>query len=262
MSWRRAGELTCRAVVPLWQTPETTVEEMHAQLPLRDEHGRLWRAGVAKFFIDGVIDTGTGWLYEPDTLGDGTEPFWPEPERYAAAVKLFAQAGFQCSTHATGDRGVRAALDAYLRPAHRAASPTGSSTSRRSPMSTSTASCGRAWWRRCSRCTCSGGGPTTAIRGLHGSAPSGPPEHGAPPICCEPARRLALGSDWPVAQNDPRLGMAWARLRRKPGDLDTRVFEPDQRLSAIDTLHGYTTAAAATVGERELGGRIIPGLRG
>ena len=73
--------------------------------------------------------------------------------------------------------------------------------------------------------------------------------------------RLALGSDWPVAQNDPRLGMAWARLRRKPGDLDTRVFEPDQRLSAIDTLHGYTTAAAATVGERELGGRIIPGLR-
>src|SRR5579875_2809090 len=107
------GDLLLRCIVPFWITPETSFEEMEALVGLRDERGSLWRGGVAKFFIDGVIDTGTGWLYEPDTLGGGTAPFWPDPDRYAKAVRLFAQAGFQCATHATGDYGVRAALDAY-----------------------------------------------------------------------------------------------------------------------------------------------------
>ena len=84
-----------------------------AALPHRDAFGRRWRGGVAKFFIDGVIDAGTGWLYEPDAEGEGTLPFWPDPAHYRAAVARFAGAGFQCATHATGDRGVREALDAY-----------------------------------------------------------------------------------------------------------------------------------------------------
>jgi predicted amidohydrolase YtcJ len=107
------GDLTCRVVVPLWQKPDTSFAEMRDQLPCRDERGRLWRCGAAKFFIDGIIETGTAWLVEPDAKGQGTKPFWPVPERYAEAVALFAKAGFQCITHAVGDRGVRAALDAY-----------------------------------------------------------------------------------------------------------------------------------------------------
>ena len=57
-----AGDLTLRLRVPLLQMPETTEDEMRAQLPLRDAGGRLWRGGVAKFFADGVIDSGTAWL--------------------------------------------------------------------------------------------------------------------------------------------------------------------------------------------------------
>jgi predicted amidohydrolase YtcJ len=257
-----AGDLTCRAVVPLWQTPETPFDEMRAQLGLRDEHGCLWRGGVAKFFIDGVIDTGTGWLYEPDTLGDGTEPFWPDPDRYAEAVKLFAQAGFQCVTHATGDRGVRAALDAYL-----AAGAPGGVRHRIEHIETLTdVDLDRFYregvvasmqplhmqWRRADNSD-SWALRLGTERAVHAWRTADLLRSGA---------RLPLGSDWPVAQNDPRLGMAWARLRRRPGDLDGRVFEPDQRLSGLDTLHGYTTAAAATVGERHLGGRIMEGLRG
>lgn len=68
---------------------------------------------VAKFFIDGVIDSGTGWLVEPDTIGDGRESFWPDVDRYHRAVSFFSSHGFQCVTHATGDRGVREALDTY-----------------------------------------------------------------------------------------------------------------------------------------------------
>ncbi|HZA34777.1 MAG TPA: amidohydrolase family protein, partial [Vicinamibacterales bacterium] len=83
------GDLTCRVVVPLWQQPDATAAEMRDQLPFRDDRGRLWRCGAAKFFIDGVIETGTAWLVEPDSKGQGAHPFWPEPERYAEAVALF-----------------------------------------------------------------------------------------------------------------------------------------------------------------------------
>jgi predicted amidohydrolase YtcJ len=55
--------------------------------------------------------------------------------------------------------------------------------------------------------------------------------------------------------------MAWARLRRTPGAPARRTFEPHQRLSGLEALAGYTTGAAATIGESALGGRIAPGLR-
>jgi predicted amidohydrolase YtcJ len=54
--------------------------------------------------------------------------------------------------------------------------------------------------------------------------------------------------------------MAWARLRRHPGR-DHAPFEPEQRLTGLQALEGYTTGAAAVVGEQDAGGRIAPGLR-
>ncbi len=107
------GDLVQRFVVPFTIVPESQQDDWAELLRHRDARGRRWRAGVAKFFIDGVIDAGTGWLYEPDSEGEGTLPFWPDPQHYRRAVATFARAGFQCATHATGDRGVREALDAY-----------------------------------------------------------------------------------------------------------------------------------------------------
>jgi len=46
---------------------------------------------VAKFFIDGVIDSGTGWLVEPDSEGDGREAFCPDVDRYRRAVRYFSE---------------------------------------------------------------------------------------------------------------------------------------------------------------------------
>jgi predicted amidohydrolase YtcJ len=256
-----AGDLTVRAIVPLWQKPEMSFDEMRDQLRFVGEHGRLWRGGVAKFFIDGVIDTGTGWLYEPDTLGDGLAPFWPDPDRYAEAVRIFAGAGFQCVTHATGERGVRAALDAYLAAGaaegvrHRVEhiETTTDADLARFPREQVIASMQplHMQWRE------DDGSDSWAAR-------LGPERAGRAWRTGDLLRTgatLALGSDWPVAQNDPRIGMAWARLRRQPGAPGRRTFEPDQRLTGLEALEGYTTGAAATVGESALGGRIAPGLR-
>jgi predicted amidohydrolase YtcJ len=73
---------------------------------------------------------------------------------------------------------------------------------------------------------------------------------------------LALGSDWPVAGHDPREGMAWARLRRRPGDRDAEAYMPQQRLTAIEALEGYTSEAARAVEDQAVAGRLAPGYRG
>ena len=255
------GDLTCRVVVPLWQKPETTPAEMRDQLPFRDERGRLWRCGAAKFFIDGVIETGTAWLVEPDTKGQGRHPFWPEPERYAEAVALFAGAGFQCITHAVGDRAVQAALDAYeaagaARGIRHRIEHIELLESRDVP--------------RFARL-----GVTASMQPLHMAAARadgsdewaarvGPERtaHAFPTrTLLASGANLALGSDWMVAPFDPRLGMAWARLRRIPGRLEMPPRASDQALTAEETLAGYTTGAARAISEEHLSGRIKPGYR-
>ena len=256
-----AGELTLRLRVPLLQMPEATEDEMVAQLPLRDARGRLWRGGMAKFFADGVVDSGTAWLEQPDTQGAGTEPFWPDPERLARAIELFAHAGFQCATHAIGDRAARFTLAAYLRAGaapgvrHRlehletlpddlvAAIPAAGVVASMQPIhlryvrGDGTGS----WAGRL--------GPTRAARAFRTRDLL---DHGA---------ILALGSDWPVAGDDPRLGMAAARLRRLPGAPDTHAVTPDQALTALEALEGYTVACAAAASEERVAGRIRPGMR-
>ncbi|MEZ4500113.1 MAG: amidohydrolase family protein [Thermomicrobiales bacterium] len=72
---------------------------------------------------------------------------------------------------------------------------------------------------------------------------------------------LALGSDWMVAPFDPRLGMAWARLRRRPGQPERPPILADQRLSPLEALQGYTTSAAFTVSEEAVSGQIKVGYR-
>jgi predicted amidohydrolase YtcJ len=254
--------LTLRLVVPLWIKPEHDDATQEALLAHRDAAGDLWRGGVAKFFIDGVVETGTAWLEEPDTRGDGTRPFWPNPDRYTAAVARFAGAGFACATHAVGDRAVRAALDAYraARPPRRGRhriehlESLGDETLDRVAAEGVAASMQplHMQWRQAD------GSDEWAVRLGHRRAARA----FRTGDLLRTGALLPLGSDWPVAPYDPRYGMAWARLRRRPGARDARPFEPEQQLTGAEALAGYTTAAAAVVGEEDRSGRIGPGMRG
>jgi predicted amidohydrolase YtcJ len=250
------GELVTRILTPFTIEPDTPEELWEAYARAGGEHGRRWRAGVAKFFIDGVIDSGTGWLVEPDTAGGGQASFWPDVDRYRRAVAFFASRGFQCVTHATGDRGVRQALDTY---AHAGAAP--GIRHRIEHIETLQAE----------------DLPRFAAQGVVASMQA---QH---MMWLDPARRdnwsrrlgddrcaflirslresgatIALGSDWPVARYDPREGMAAARLRRPPGHTDRAAYD-DQALDGLQALEGYTTGAALTGGDVDRLGRLAPG---
>ena len=218
------GDLTLRCVVPLLFEPDTTDEEIEALLALRDRRGRRWRAGAAKFFIDGVIDTGTAWLFEPGPHGEGTEPFWPDPARYAEVVARCARAGFQCATHAIGDRGDRGGARRVprRRGARAGAAPD------RAPRDAAR--------RELARLAAEG--VAASMQPLHAAGLDVPgpfnwrdnlqPEQVAAGFRWGDIRRsgaiLALGSDWPVVSADPRFGLAWARLRRAPGHPERTPF--------------------------------------
>lgn len=256
------GELTLRMAVPLWLKPEHGEDVVTEYLSLSDEHGALWRGGIAKFFIDGVVETGTAWLEEPDTRGQGQVPFWPTEAAYAETVARFTAAGFQCITHAVGDRAVRAALDAYK---NAGPPPPGRGRHRIEHLETLSDETLARVARE---------GVAASMQPLHmqwrhadGSdewAVRLGPERAARAFRTADLRAagavLPLGSDWPVAPSDPRIGMAWARLRRHPGRPELEPWEPAQRLDPVATLEGYTTHAAAVIGAEARSGRIAPGF--
>jgi predicted amidohydrolase YtcJ len=256
------GDLTVRLLVPMHQEPGISDDEVERRLGLAGEHGGRWRAGTAKFFLDGVLDSGTAWLVDPGPGGVNAAPFWPDVERYRELVARFTQAGFSAITHAVGDGAVRGALDAYeaagrpVRGKHRvehietlmdadlprfAALDVAASMQ---PLHMEGLD-----------------DPTTPSSWVDGLS-DGRYERGFR------ARDLAdsgaivpLGSDWMVADFDPRVGMAWARLRRKPGHPALVPYLPEQALTAEQTLRGYTTSAAAVAGDEGVYGRLRPGLR-
>ena len=237
--------------------------EMRERLAFGTKRGRLWRCGAAKFFIDGVDRDRHRLAGRAGHEGPGrASRSGPSPSATPRRVRSSPRAGFQCITHAVGDGRCAARLDAYEAAGLRLAFITASSTSSWSRQR-------RAALRRTGRrrldAAAAHGGPRRADGGDEWAAAARPGTHarGVPPARPSPPRApmLALGSDWMVAAFDPRLGMAWARLRRTPGLFEMPPRAGDQALTALQTLEGYTTAAAKTVSEDEVSGRVKPGYR-
>jgi predicted amidohydrolase YtcJ len=256
------GDLTLRIVVPMHQEPAITDEEVDHRLMLAGERGALWRTGTAKFFLDGVLESGTAWLLDAGPNGRNAHPFWPSVERYAQLVDRFTRAGFSAITHAVGDGAVNGALDAY----ERAGRPH-KGMHRVEHIETLV----DADLPRFTQLGVAASMQPLHLEGLDDpDAPSawldglsaGRAERGfRSGDLARGGATLPLGSDWMVADFDPRVGMAWARLRRTPGRPDRTPYLPGQALTALQTLHGYTTHAARVNGDEQVYGRLTPGLR-
>jgi len=257
-----AAELPVRLVVYIWLQPGMDDRQIDAAIARAGATGRRWRAGAVKLFLDGVVDQGTAWLGAPDPLGRVTGPNWPDPARYAELVHRCVAAGLGCATHAIGDRAIRTALDAY------AAAPA------RAP--------GQPPCRVEHAELCDPGdigrfatnGVIASMQPIHVRSVAAAPEaawagrlddrrRGWGWPCADLARAgavLAFGSDWPVADSDPRLGLTWARRRRPPGQAGLG-YRADQALDAEAALRGYTRGAAIAAGDPDAG-VIAVGARG
>lgn len=248
------GELDHRVTVHHWHAVADTDADVARAIAGKRRAGRLWQAGAIKLFSDGVIDTGTAWLHASDTLGDGRAAFWPSWERFAQVVHAYHEAGMLIATHAVGDYAVSRVLDVYAELPPRPGLPFHSiehlevladadvSALRGSGITASMQPLHMQWRE-------SDGGDNWAVRLGRERAATGYRVRDV----IEAGVRLVLGSDWPVAQYDPRLGMAWARGRHTPGQASAHVFEPEQRLTGEEALLAYTLWPAQARGHADRG---------
>lgn len=253
------GELDHRVTVHHWHAVSDGDDEVARRIAGKDRRGRLWQAGAIKLFSDGVIDTGTAWLHAPDACGDGRVPFWPSWERYAEVVRAYHDAGMLIATHAVGDYAVSRVLDVYATLPARDGSPFHSiehlevlsdadvEQLRTSDVTASMQPLHMQW--RAADDSDNWAMRLGSDRAATGFRVRDVLDAGVP---------LVLGSDWPVAQYDPRIGMAWARGRHAPGDPSAHVFEPEQMLTGEEALLAYTLWPARARGHEDRG-VIAPG---
>jgi predicted amidohydrolase YtcJ len=257
------GQLPLRLRLAPWRRPEDDDDTVKRLLALHGRSGKLWEVAAVKLFLDGTIDGGTAWLHEPDCHGQSTHAYWQDPRDYTEAVRVLAQAGIQTATHAIGDAAVEHVLDTLA-----TAVPAGSTVRHRIEHIETLPS---------------GQIPRFAeLRVVASMQPShaayytraNHSDNWSRRLGDERASRawrcrdilntgatLTLGSDWPIAPYDPRSVMAAAQLRRPADRPDLGPVGPGQALTALQALHGYTTAPALTASAGHLGGRIAPGYR-
>ncbi len=99
----------------LWMKPDQEVEEQ-VELVLRECSKRrqpYFGINTAKIFVDGVIEGGTGYLFEPYKHKPGYrgEPLWL-PEQLNDITAALDEKNIQIHIHVIGDAAARIALDA------------------------------------------------------------------------------------------------------------------------------------------------------
>lgn len=214
----------------------------------RRYRGDWVRAGIVKFFMDGVVEGHTAALLnpyanEPNNRGKAHYP----NDRYKRMLVELDRRGFAVMTHAIGDGAVREALDGY-----EAAIKANGPRDRR--------------WRIEHIEVCD---PNDVPRfGQLGVIASMQPYH----WCCHDNRgddawarnlgrsrwaegfqwrniidagaMMVHGSDWPVVTIDPLIGIYSALTREDPSGKPKGGWFPRQRLHLSEALSGYTRNAA------------------
>ncbi len=226
-----------------------------------------WVAGgIVKGFADGVVESETAMMLAPyqakaaGSPGALGRPQW-EAGELAEAVRVADARGWQIQVHAIGDGAVRLALDAY----ESAMASNGPNARRHRIEHIETID--------------SHDIPRFAALGVVASMQ---PYHADP----EPAQldlftskigerasrgwawgsitraggRLAFGSDWPVVDFDPRLGLNCAVHRTTTDGRPTGGWLPDQRLSVAEALTAYTAGAAYAGWQEDRIGKLDPGM--
>jgi predicted amidohydrolase YtcJ len=231
--------------------------------------GRL-TATTVKFFVDGVIEGGTGHLLEPycsfgDDGGHAHDhgiANWEQDELIEAAT-AFDAAGFQLHFHAIGDAAVRSSLDVFAAVAGR------NGPRDRRPVVAHTHLVhpdDRSRFREL--------GAIANFEPLWAQANEIMVELTEPRLGSERSRwqypirsliddgaHVSFGSDWPVSSEVPLEGIAVAITRQTPGGDPPGGWLPEQRITREQAFAAYTSGTAYQAGDEEQAGCIAVGRR-
>lgn len=232
-----------------WMAQQTNIVDRTFNLKNDPEISAVLTAKTVKFFADGVIEGGTGFLLEPyegdpETHNCGL-PNWA-PEALAEAVRHYDNLGFQIHIHAIGDGGVRMALDA-IEHAIRLNGPKD-----RRPVIAHTQLVALADRPRFAKlgvianfeplwaCLDDAMEKLTLDRlGPQRSALQYPIGSLA-----NTGARVSFGSDWPVSSVNPLHGLAVAVTRQNEHGHPGGGWLPEERLPLEAALKAYTTGSA------------------
>lgn len=241
------GLLGLRVCQHSWVDPKDDADTLADIASRRGLGGARWSADAVKFMLDGVIDTGTAWLEEPDTHGAGADPMWPDVEHFRRTLRRFHDAGFRIATHAIGDRAIREVLDAY------ATFPAAAGRHRIEHVETAPPETVARFAAQ---------GVAASMQPIHlrwiNAGMTDPWSQRLGPHRCAHAMpsgeigasgaTVVLGSDWPVAPYDPRLGLFAAQTRFAPDVEDRRPIGTSRPLTGAEALTAYTVNAAQACG--------------
>lgn len=222
------------------------------------------RLGHVKEFADGSLGSRTAWLLapfekeapqEPDNLG----VCLTSPEQMAQEFRLAAELGFPVSVHAIGDRANRECLDIFEELAASAPQPPAP--------------------HRMEHVQIIAPDDLPRLRKL-GITASVQPIHAIDDIDAsdrflglrganmynfrslqEAGVLLAFGSDAPVADPNPFIGMHAAIHRQRLERMDRGPWYPQERITLDDAIYAYTMGAAIAAGWQDTIGSITVGKR-
>ncbi|KQM82598.1 amidohydrolase [Agromyces sp. Leaf222] len=255
----RRGESAIRLRISPFVMPGFTDEDLQDIVGLQERAGRRWHVRGVKLMIDGTVDNGTAWLFEPDARGESTESLWLDEGEYRRAVAFFHERGIPTTTHAIGDRGIAFVAETL------AALQVNGTQHRIEHVETlpdavleTIVAAGVAVSMQPTHCT----HYTRADHTDNWSTRLGDERADRAWRVGDLRRRgaiVTLGSDWPIAPYDPRTSFVSAVLRRPSGRPEVEPVLPGQAISAAAAVEGYTSEFWRSVGEE--GGVIAPGMR-
>lgn len=259
------GQLTCRFTLSSVIDPGTDVvkklEEMKSFHAVYNND--YLHFNIGKFFLDGVLESHTGYM--PAGYADKPEEqgiiLW-ETKDYQFSVAKVQEAGFQVWTHAIGEGAIHMALDAYeadlsnsknLRPrVEHAEIPLAEDITRFKEIGAIASFQPSMIYPKDEWLGMEGVWETRAGKDRLGRAF---------PIrsIIDAGGAVAFGTDWPIIDLNPLLGIRKAVLRQSIDQQPKGGWIPEQALTVEEALHAYTLGAAYAGHREHLEGSIEVG---
>jgi predicted amidohydrolase YtcJ len=257
-----AGSLTLRVHGAAWLEPEK-LDELDEIEAMRDRYSsERVQVDSVKFFIDGIIESGTAYMLEPYTNGTNGTPIYSDEELREAAIALDAM-GFQLHAHVIGDGAARQFLDAL-----EAVNAANGARDRRPQLAHLEVVHPDDWPRFAelgvlANFQMAWAYPDPYIVELTWPVIGEERSQWLYPIggLHEAGATIVAGSDWSVSSMNPFEAIEVAVTRQDPWTNEGDVLTPDHRIDVETAIRAYTSEGAKASFSEDLVGTLEVGKR-